>query len=82
MANLVYHDHTIVSSAVYDEITGKWKLSAYVSWLEGVIPTRRLHFIRNMPERFSRVEDAEIAGIESAKNWVDGHLTALPSQLH
>lgn len=43
MANLIYHDHTIVSSTVYDEITGKWKLSAYVSWLEGVSPTRHLH---------------------------------------
>jgi hypothetical protein len=79
MANLIYHDHTIVSSAVYDEITGRWKFTAYVSWLEGASPTRRLHFIRNMPERFSRFEDAEMAGIESAKNWVDSHLTALAS---
>jgi hypothetical protein len=44
MANLIYHDHTIVSSTVYDEITKKkWKLSAYVSWFEGVSPTRHLH---------------------------------------
>ena len=78
MANLIYHDHTIVSSAVYDEITGKWKLTAYVSWLEGASPTRLLHFIRNTPERFSRVEDAEMAGMETAKNWIDGHFTATP----
>ena len=79
MANLLYHDHTIVSSAVYDEITGRWKLTAYVSWLGGEGPTRLLHFIRNMPERFSRFEDAELAGMEAAKNWVDSYLKALTS---
>jgi hypothetical protein len=73
MANLIYHDHRIVSSAVYDDIGGNWKLTAYVSWLEGASPTRRLHFIRNTPERFSRVEDAELAGMETAKDWVDNH---------
>ena len=28
----VYRDHTIVSSAVYDDISGEWKLNACVSW--------------------------------------------------
>jgi hypothetical protein len=74
MANLVYHDHTIVSSAVFDEVSGRWKLTAYVSWAIHGTPSRQTHFIRNMPERFSRIEDAELAGIESAKNWVDRHL--------
>lgn len=77
MAQLVYQKHTIVSAAVYDEITGNWRLTAYVAWSEG--PTRSLHFIRDMPERFSRVEDAEMAGMETAKKWVDSHLTALTS---
>jgi hypothetical protein len=76
MAHVIYLNHTIVSAAIYDEITGKWRFTAYVSWLEGEDPTRRLHFIRNMPERFSRVEDAELAGMETAKNWVDSHLKA------
>jgi hypothetical protein len=77
MAHLVYHNHTILSAAVYDEITGRWRLTAYVGWSEG--PTRRLHFIRDMPERFSRVEDAELAGMEIAKNWVDSHLKHSPA---
>ena len=79
MAQLVYQKHTIVSAAVYDEITGNWRLTAYVAWSEG--PTRRLHFIRNMPERFYRVEDAESAGMEIAKKWVDSHLKALTTGL-
>ena len=77
MPHLVYQNHTILSAAVYDEITGNWRLTAYVGWLEGEGPTHRFHFITNMPERFSRVEDAELAGMETAKNWVDSHLKAL-----
>lgn len=71
MANLVYRDHTIVSSAVFDAVSGRWKLTAYVSWAVDATPSRRLHFIRNMEERFARFEDAEMAGIETAKSWVD-----------
>ncbi len=77
MADLLYYDHTIVSSAVFDEVTGKWKSTAYVSWAVDGTPPRQLHFIRNMPERFSRLEDAEMAGMESAKSWVDGRMTVL-----
>jgi hypothetical protein len=78
MAHVVYQNHTIVSAAVYDEITERWRLTAYVGWWEG--PTRRRHhFIRNVPERFSRVEEAELSGMETAKNWVDNHLKALTS---
>jgi hypothetical protein len=69
MAYLIYQDHTIVSAAVYDDITGKWRLTAYISWLEG--GCRHLHFITDTPERFSRVEDAENAGMETAKSWVE-----------
>ena len=71
MANFLYHDHTIVSSAVYDDIGGKWKFNAYVSWAKDGSPSRHLHFIRNYEERFSRFEEAEMAGMEYAKNWVD-----------
>lgn len=71
MAYVLYQDHTIVSSAVYDQVSGKWKLSAYVSWDESGTSTPRLFVIRNSPELFSRLEDAETAGIEAAKNWVD-----------
>jgi hypothetical protein len=74
MSNLLYRDHTIVSSAVHDDAGGNWKITAYVSWAEDGSPSRRLHFIRNNAERFSRFEDAEMAGMERAKNWVDSHL--------
>jgi hypothetical protein len=74
MAYLIYQDHTIVSSAVYDEVSGKWKLTAKVTWKENGSPTRRLHFVKSSPEPFSRFEDAEKAGTEAAKNWVDSQL--------
>jgi hypothetical protein len=77
LAQLLYQNHRIVSAAVYDEPTGKWRLTAYVSCLESETPSRRVHFIREMPERFSRVEDAEIAGMEIAKSWVHSHLREL-----
>jgi hypothetical protein len=74
MAYLIYHDHTIVSSAVYDEVSGKWKLTAKVSWKEDGSFPHRLHFVKSSPEPFSRFEDAERAGMEAAKNWVDSQL--------
>jgi hypothetical protein len=73
MSNALYHEHTIVSSAVHDKVGGNWKITAYVSWVEDE-SSRRLHFFRNYVERFSRSEDAEMAGMERAKNWVDSHL--------
>jgi hypothetical protein len=77
MADLIYHDHTIVSTGVYDEISRMWRLSSYVSWLEGAHPTRRYHFIRNTPDRFFSAQNAEMAGMERAKHWVDDHLREL-----
>jgi hypothetical protein len=79
MTHLVYQNHTILSAAVYDEITGNWRFTAYVGWLEGEGRTHRFHFITDMPPRFACVEDAELAGMEIAKNWVDSHLKALTS---
>jgi hypothetical protein len=71
MTYFVYRDHTIVSSAVYDVGSGKWKLAASVSSQESGSTSRRLHIVRNSPELFSQFEDAEKAGMEAAKNWVD-----------
>ena len=73
MSNVLYREHTIVSSAVHDDVGGNWKMTAYVSWAEDE-GSRGLHFFRNNAERFSRSEDAEMAGMERAKNWVDRHL--------
>jgi hypothetical protein len=73
MAYVLYRDHTIVSSAVYDDVSGKWKLAACVSWQAS---GDRVHFLKNSPEMFSRVEDAEIAGIEYSKNWIDRRLSS------
>jgi hypothetical protein len=33
--------------------------------------TDRIQFLKNSPEIFFRFEDAEGAGVEYAKNWVD-----------
>jgi hypothetical protein len=71
MAYVIYQDYKIVSSAVYDQVSGKWKLTACITWDEGGSLTPRLHLITTSPELFSQFEDAEAAGMESAKNWVD-----------
>jgi hypothetical protein len=71
VAYVIYQDHAIVSSAVYDQVSGKWKLTACITWDENGSLTPRLHLITTSPELFSRFEDAETAGMESAKNWVD-----------
>ena len=70
MAYVIYQDHTIVSSAIYDQVSGRWMFDAYITCDEnGSLP--QLYLIPTSPELFSRFEDAEAAGIESAKNWVD-----------
>jgi hypothetical protein len=70
MAYVIYQDHTIVSSALYDQVSGKWMLDAYITCNEnGSLP--QLYIIQTSPELFSQFEDAEAAGMEAAKNWVD-----------
>lgn len=70
MAYVIYQDHTIVSSAIYDQVSGRWMFDAYITCDEnGSLP--QLYLIPTSPELFSRFEDAEAAGMESAKNWVD-----------
>jgi hypothetical protein len=69
VANVHYRGHTIVSSAFYDEASGQWKLNARISWHGS--GTDRIQFLKNSPEIFFRFEDAEGAGLEYAKNWVD-----------
>jgi hypothetical protein len=69
MAVITYNHHTIISEAVYDEDTGRWKFSASVSWPEGIYP-RGVRFLTNSPE-FLCAEDAEQAGLEVGKSWVE-----------
>jgi hypothetical protein len=71
MTYFIYRDHAIVSSAVYDVVRRKWKLAASVSSQASGSSSRQLHIVKNSPELFSRFEDAERAGMEAAKNWVD-----------
>ena len=73
MAYVLYRDHTIVSTAVYDVETGKWELSACISWQAS---GDHFFFLRDCPERFSRVEEAEMAGLEHSKSWVDRKLVS------
>ena len=73
MASEFYRDHTIVCSAVYDDVSGKWKMAAFVSWQESG-SAKRTQIFRHSPELFSRFEDAEKAAMENAKNGIDGQL--------
>ena len=77
MAYTVYRDHTIVSSAMCDQVSGKWKLAAFVTWPAGESASR-VQFLKSSPEVFSRFEDAVNAGIETSKCWVDNKLRQPP----
>jgi hypothetical protein len=71
MTYVFYRDHTIVSTAVYDIGSGKWKLAAAITSQQSGNTSRQVHIVRNSPELFSRFEDADRAGMEAAQNWVD-----------
>lgn len=71
MAHTIYHHHTIVSSPIYDDDSGRWKRYVFVSWAQSGRQPRQVHVITDCLELFSRFEDAENAGVETAKNWVD-----------
>ena len=73
MAYILYREHTIVSSGSYDDVCGKWKITACVSW-QANGGGDHFQFLRNLPETFLRFEDAETAGIEYSKDWVDNKL--------
>ena len=73
MAYVLYRDHTIITTAVYDVVSGMWKLAACISWQAS---GDRLHFVKDAPERFTRVEEAEMAGLEYSKSWVDNKLSS------
>jgi hypothetical protein len=70
MAVIKHDEYTIVSTPVYDDDSGRWKFSASVSWPQNGIP-RGTRFLTNSPERFSRFEDAEQAGLQAARNWIE-----------
>ena len=72
MAYVHYRDHTIVSSGLYDDVSGHWKLTACISWQATGIDY--IQFLKNSPETFSRFEDAESAGIDYSMKWIDRKL--------
>ena len=57
------------------QIAARWKCVANVTWTHNGGPARHTHFIKRGDELFSRFEDAVQAGLEAAKNWIDGRLT-------
>ena len=73
MAVITYHHYCIVSTPVYDDNTGRWKLSASVSWPD-CDNARGVRFLTTAPELFLRFEDAEHSGLDAGKNWVDNGL--------
>lgn len=70
MAVVIHHHHTIVSTPVCDRSSGRWKFNVSVSWPD-IRNAHGVRFLRSSPELFSRFEDAEQAGLESGKNWVE-----------
>jgi hypothetical protein len=70
MVAIIHDEYTIVSTPVYDGVSGKWKLSASISWPQNGNP-RGTRFLTNSPEQFSRFEDAEQAGLQAARNWIE-----------
>ena len=70
MVAITYHHHSIVSTPVYDDNTGMWKFSASVSWPQ-IGNTRGSRFFTASPQLFRRFEDAEQAGLEAGKNWIE-----------
>ena len=70
MALMIHQDHTIVSTPVYDENSGQWKFTVSISWRQSG-GSREVHFLTSSPELFVRFEDAEQAGLEAGKNWVE-----------
>ena len=76
MALIIYHEHTVVSTAICEENSGKWKCVANITWNKDGDSVRQSHFIKRDDELFSRFEDAVHAGLEAAKNWVDGKLNS------
>ena len=72
MALVIYHHHTIVNMPICDDNTGMWKFSASVTWPQ-VGNARGVRFFTSSPQLFLRVEDAEQAGLEAAKNQGDSN---------
>ena len=70
MALINYHHHTIVSTPVCDDNTGMWKSNASVTWPE-TGNARGSRFFTHSPQLFRKFEDAEQAGLEAGKNFVD-----------
>ena len=62
-----------MSSAVYDDVNGGWKLNACVSWQA---KGDQIHFLKNSLETFAHSEQAEMAGIEYSKSWIDNKLSS------
>lgn len=44
MAIMIYHHRTLVSTAGFDQLSGKWKYAATVSWSE-IGSVTRFHFV-------------------------------------
>jgi hypothetical protein len=70
MAIMIYQHRTLVSTAGYDRLSGKWKYAATISWSD-IGSITRFHFAATSPELFNGFEEAEKAGLQAAKSWVE-----------
>jgi hypothetical protein len=63
-----HHDLSAPNTCQYsrfDQVSGKWKYAATVSWSE-IGSVTRFHFVAPSPELFDGFEEAEKAGLEAA----------------
>jgi hypothetical protein len=68
MAIMIYHQRTLVSTAGNDQVSGKWK---YARYLERGWRRYSLLFCHDFARVFDDFEDAEKAGLQAAKSWVE-----------
>jgi hypothetical protein len=72
MANLLYKEHLVVSSATFHPDEQRWIPSVIISWKIG--RQHQFHDIKGLPNRFDAKEEAVNFGIELAKAWIDKRL--------
>jgi hypothetical protein len=75
MNYLSYRDHTIVSSAAMDELTGRYYAVASISWTKSD-GTPGVHIINNSSDTCENSDEACNRAVELAKAWIDHRLTA------
>jgi hypothetical protein len=73
MGSLLYKGHTIVTSAIKDEISGTYNAVASISWDAESDP--EVYLRTNPPLQCATADEAHELALEAAKAWVDKRLS-------